>query len=144
MYILRNMKLSDYEEVVDMLYMFYKEVYNDRKIGIKYRFYEKVIDWVNNKLDIIVSIHNDNITGFSLCYKVTDGLTESYYMCDIAYVKEEYRKGRSAYMLYNNAKQYANENNLRIVTNSRIENGVSDMVKKHFKLEQKFIQMEGV
>ena len=140
---IRLFSLSDYEEVVDMLYNFYLEVYPDRKIGFKYAYYEKVSNWINTNKDIVVCLKDDKIVGFTMCYFDTnDGLTEPIYQCEIAYVKPEYRKTRAAYMLYNNAVKLAEENKIMIVSNSRVENGVSDMVQKHFGCEPKFIVNE--
>ena len=132
MYYIRKMCLDDYEEVVNMFYDFYKEVHSNRIIGYKYRYYETVIEWVNENKDIVVCVKGDTIVGFTMSYIISNGLTKPFYQCEIAYVKPKYRKTRASYLLYNNAVNYAKENNLLIVTNSRIENGVSDMVQKHF------------
>ena len=72
------------------------------------------------------------------------GLTEAIYNCEYAYVKPEFRKTKAAYLLYHNAYNYSKELGLNVVTNGRVENGVSKMMKKHFDLQQQFINFERV
>jgi len=140
---LHKFKLSMFEEVVDMYYDFNKEIYTNRKIGEKYFYYKIVTKWINSDCDIIVSLDKDIVTGFSLCYKDDNsGITEAVYQCDVAYVKPEFRKGRSAYMLYKNAKSYASEIGLKVSCNGRIENGVDKMIEKHFGLRPMFTLFE--
>lgn len=142
MYSLKKFQLSDYEELVDMFYEFTKECYKDRKIGIKYRFYERVNQWIDNKYDIILGLKDDDIIGFTLCYKDMSGLTEPMYIAEIAYVKPEYRKSRIGYMLYMNSFNYAMEIGMNIETRSRVENNVDKMVAKHFNVKPTYIQFE--
>lgn len=143
---LRKFGLSDYEETVEMLYAFYKEVYSHRKISPKYFYYQAVTHWINTKKDIVLVANKDNtIVGFSMCHIDDNGcLTEQTYCGEIAYVKPEYRKTRAAYLLYKNAVEYASEKGLTWVSSSRVENGVSDMVKKHFDCKEMFISLEGI
>ena len=141
---LDKFKLSDYEELVDMYYEFNKDVYQNRKIGDKYFFYKAVMKWINQDADIVLSRDGDIVTGFSMCYKdMFGGLTETIYQCDLCYVKPAYRKSRSAYMLYNNAYEYAKELGLKICASGRVENGVDKMMMKHFGLEKTFTTLEG-
>jgi GNAT superfamily N-acetyltransferase len=142
MYRLKKFELSDYEELVDMFYEFTKECYPERKIGLKYRFYERVNQWIDNKYDIILGAKDDKIVGFSMAYIDNSGLTENVYVGEIAYVKPEFRKGRITYMLYSNVVQYAKELGLTLVSNSRISNGVDNMIKKHYDVEEKYTQFE--
>ena len=141
---LRKFMIDDYEELVSMLYGCYSEVYSDtRKIGNKYFYYKTVMDWISSKKDIIVSCSNDEITGFSMAY--TDdvgGLTEPIYYGEICYVKEKYRGGRSAYLLYKNVSQYAEERQITLVANGRYENNVTKLIEKHFKPKTMFINYE--
>lgn len=142
---LRRFLMDDYEDVANMLHLFYKEVFSDkRKIGSKYFFYKEVNNWINSRKDIIIAEDKDfNIVGFSLCYKDDcGGLTETVYTCDYCYIKEEFRKTRAAYMLYTNGYNYAKESKLNLVTNGRVENGVSKMMNKHFDLTSMFINYE--
>lgn len=142
---LREFTLDDYEEVVDMFYDINKDIYQEhRKIGSKYFYYKKVSKWIEDKHHIILSVNNIGvITGFTMCYvDYYDGLTEPYYMAEIAYVKPEYRNTRAAYLLYNNAVKVAEELNLNINSNSRLSNGVDKMVQKHFKVNALFTNIE--
>ena len=143
---LREFRLDDYEEIVNMYYDFNTEVYGSfRKIGSKYFYYKIVQDWINTNRHIIVSVDKTNtITGFSLCYIDNfNGLTETIYNCEICYVKPSYRNTRAAYLLYNNGYNKAKELGLNIYTSGRIENNVDKLMSNHFNLEPKFINMEG-
>lgn len=142
---LRRFNLDDYEEVVEMFYEFNKEVFGEiRTINPKYFYYKEVIAWINSSKHIVLSVdNNDIVTGFTLCYVDNfNSLTSSIYNCEYAYVKPKYRKGRSAYMLYKNGDKVAKELGLNLFTNGRVENGVSDMIEKHFNLNKKFINFE--
>lgn len=139
---IRPFNQLDYEEVVNMYYDFNTEIYPNRIIGMKIRYYEKVLEWIKNKVHIVVSHKDDIITGFSMCYVDTSGLTEPMYQCDICYVKPEFRKGRSAYLLYNNAVSFAKDNNIGIVSEARIENGTDEMCIKHFDMKPTYLRIE--
>lgn len=143
---IRKMNIDDYEEVVDMFYSFITEVFSDkRKISPKYFYYKEVMSWINLNKDVIIAYKDSTIVGFSMCYlDEFNGLTERVYTCEYAYVKPEYRNSRAAYMLYNNAYSYGKEKGLNIVTNGRIQNGVSNMMAKHFDLKEQFINYEGI
>ena len=53
---LRRFLMDDYEDVANMLHLFYKEVFSDkRKIGSKYFFYKEVNNWINSRKDIIIA-----------------------------------------------------------------------------------------
>ena len=141
--ILRKFTLSDYEEIVDMYYDFIKEVYSTRKIGSKYFFYRKINEFISDKCDIVIAEKDGIISGFTVS-KIDDmgGITEPVYDGMIAYIKPKFRKGRTAYMLYNNVSEYAKELGIPLVSNSRIENGVNKMIKKHFNVQEKYIMFE--
>jgi len=140
----RPFKLDDFEVLVDMYYAFNKEVYPNRRIGQKYFFYKAIQEWVAQGADIVMSVVDDNLSGFSMCYEDDFGhLTQSVYQCDICYVKERYRKGRSAYMLYNNSYTYAKEKGLIVNVSARVENKVDKLVGSHFDLTETFKTFEG-
>lgn len=142
---LREFRLDDYEEVVDMFYDFIKEVFEtNRKISPKYFFYKQVTSWINQRRHIVLAVNNeDKIVGFSCCYiDEFDCLTESVYNCEYAYVKPAYRNTRAAYMLFKNGSSKANDLGLNLVTNGRIENGVDNMMEKHFNLQRRFTNFE--
>lgn len=139
----RLFTLSDYEEVVNMLYEMNKEVYQDRVIGHKYSYYMNVSDWITNKLDIYIAEKDGEICGFTMSYIDTYyGLTEPLYRGELAYVKPKYRRGKAAYLLYNNIVSKAKELGLIIVSHSRIENKVDKMVEKHFNAVPKYTVIE--
>ena len=143
---LRKFTIKDYEVLVDMFYNFTCEIYSNRAIGTKYAFYKLVDSWIEKKHDIVFAVNNsEDIVGFTVAYiDHNNGITEPVYLGDIAYVKPEYRKTRASYMLYKNVYEYSKELNMKIVSNSRIENGIDKMVQKHFNAIPKYIMMEGV
>ena len=141
---IRPFLLTDFEGLVDMYYDFTKEVYPNRKVGNRYFFYKAVQKWIASEADVVISIVDGNISGFSMCYEdMFGGLTETVYQCDICYVRERYRKGRSAYMLYNNSYSYAKDKGLIVNVSARVENGVDKLVASHFKLTETFKTYEG-
>lgn len=140
---LHRMLLPDFEEVVDMYYEFTKEVYPERTVGERYFFYKEVMQWINNRRDVILAKKDDTIVGFSLGYKDDNlGLTNPVYNGVIAYVKPEYRKTRAAYMLYKNISSLAEERGLTLMANGLVTNGVSNMIKKHFDCKEMFMNFE--
>ena len=143
---IRTFVLDDYEEVVKMYFDFTTEVFSNRRtISPIYFFYKEITRWINSDKHIILACEDDKILGFSMSYVDSfNGLTQSIYNCEIAYVKPTYRKTRAAYMLYKNGYNMSKELGLNIHTNGRISNGVSKMMKKHFDLEEQFINFEGV
>lgn len=141
---LSKLNLNDFEEFVTLYYDFHKEVYANRKIGAKYFYYKKAISLINDEYDIVVLKDNDEMIGFTIAkIDKMEGLTETIYSGDIAYVVPSKRKGRGAYMLYKNVYNYAKELGLKIVSNGRIENGVSDMIEKHFDATPRYVIFEG-
>lgn len=139
---LREFKIDDYEELVDMYYEFYKET-SKRKIYPKYFYYKDVIEWINKNKKIVLAIKEDIIIGFNTFYYTeNNGLTEPYIMGEICYVKPEFRNSRAAYLLYNNCVEYAKENKLPLTANGRIENGVNKLIEKHFRVTPTYITFE--
>lgn len=140
-------QLQYFEDLVDMYYKFNTEVYGSfRKIGSKYFYYKAVQKWIDEGKHIVISINSElKATGFSLCFiDDFEGLTEPIYNCGICYVKPEYRNTRASYLLYNNGFNAAKELKLNIYSSGRIENNVDKLMNKHFNLEPKFMNMEGI
>jgi GNAT superfamily N-acetyltransferase len=141
---IRRYSIADYEELVKMHYEFISEIYSDRKIGYMYSFYKMVDEWMSLKKDIVVAEYKGKLIGYTVAHvDAMGGLTEPVYNGEIAYVREKYRKGRASYLLYKNVVDYAKENGLKVVSSSRLENGVDKMVMKHFNAKPKYITMEG-
>lgn len=130
-------RVEFYEELVDMFYNFTTEIYgSNRRIGSKYFFYKAVDKWIEDEKDIILCIKsNYDIIGFTVSYvDSNNGLTENIYFGDICYVKPEHRKTRASYLLYKNVVSYgSNDLKLNVVANGRVENGIDNMIEKHFK-----------
>lgn len=128
---LRHATVRDYTELVQMYKGLCSTVYHDMKLGEDIVFYGAVIEWFRACRDIVIAETDDgNIAGFTLAYVENILIVEPYYYCDIAYVKQEYRKSRAAYMLYNNCVNYAKELGLRAHAKAFIGNGNKDQVDK--------------
>ena len=140
---LYNFTLQDYEELVDMYYEFTKSVYTKRKIGEKYFFYKTVNEWISSRKNIVIVKKDGIIVGFTMAF-INDngGMTEPVYSAEIAYVKPEYRKTRAGYLLYKNSYNFAIEKELTLVANGLVTNDVSNMIRKHFDMEEMFINFE--
>ena len=141
--ILRKMELDDYEDVVDMYYDFYIEIYPNRNINHKYFFYQVVASWIKDKKDVILIERDGEVIAFTLSYvNMNSGLTDKFYFAEAGYIKSEYRKTKAAYMLFKNISDYAEENSMNLSGTFFLENGTSDMVKKHFDCTETFINLE--
>lgn len=126
--------LELYEDLVDMYHSFISEVYGSkRRLNSKYFFHKEVQHWIDARKEIVIVANQDNVIGFSVSYiDNMSGMTEDVYNGDIAYVKPEYRKTKAGYLLYKNILARAEELNMNLVGNGRVENGVDMMLVKHF------------
>lgn len=116
---IREYQESDYEEIVDMYYELIKMLYPNHTIKSKQHFHMNVINWLNWNYDIIVTYNEEAITGFSMCYVDSmGGIVEDYYQGEIIYIKPEYRKGRSAYLIYHTNMAYAESRGMILATNA--------------------------
>lgn len=142
--ILRKFTLDDYEEVVQMQYDFFTEIYPDRKISPKYFYYKAVQNWINDKKDIVLAINGKGtITGMSVSF-VDEGesLTEPIYTTITLYTKPEFRKGKTSYLLLQNMSNYTKEINISWMSNCRIDNDTDKMIEKHFDCKRVFTNLE--
>lgn len=99
---IRTATIDDIEELVYMYYDLIATAYPRRKQTSIAFYYNNVIEWFKNSWDVFITYDGENITGFTLGYLDNyNGIIEPYYKADIAYVKEKYRNGRSAFLLYN-------------------------------------------
>ncbi len=129
---LRLATLDDYNELRLMFKELLKTVYSDLKVGKDAHIDASVYDWFSSDKDVIISETDDGvITGFTVAYIQDIRIVERYYYGDIAYVKPEFRKGRSAYLLYNNVVDYAkNTLNLPTIAKAFVGDGEADKVAK--------------
>jgi len=87
------------------------------------------------KRDVVLCVNEkDEITGFSLGYVDDPGFIKPYYYGDIAYVKPQFRKGRTAYLLYNNVVDYADQLGLPLIAKAY----VGDTANRVDKIQSKF------
>ena len=128
---LRPALLSDFEELVKMFTDLIETVYEGFRVNEPIFFYATVEKWYHAKKDIIVCENADGIiTGFSVAYLEDAGFIEPYYMGDLAYVKPEFRKGRTAFMLYNNVVDYATQQGLPVIAKAYVSEENRDQVDK--------------
>lgn len=128
---LRPARLTDFEELVVMFTDLIATVYDGFKMNEPIFFYGTVSLWYHGNRDIIVCEKDDGtITGFSVSYVEDPSYIEPYYMGDIAYVKPEFRKGRTAYMLYNNVVDYAAQQGLPVIAKAFVSEENIDQVNK--------------
>lgn len=141
---IRKFELRDFEEVVEMYRLLTCEIYPDRQIGSKYFFYRAVMSWIDSGKDIIVCEKDKDIIGFTMSgIDQCGGITEQVYSGEIAYVKEDYRKTRAAYLLYHNVSDYATEQGLRLIANAYLGgNDKVDKIQKKLGGTPRFIMME--
>ena len=119
MVIIRAYEESDFEEVVEMYYNMVLEVYPHRQFKSKQHFYANVINWITWNYDIMITVKDDIITGFNMCYVDSmGGICEDYYQGECIYIKPEYRKTRSAYLLYTASIIYAKKMGYILSTNA--------------------------
>ena len=129
--ILRPATLKDYEEIVAMYKELLKAVYPHIKLGEDIFIYGAVQSWYQTKKDIVLCENKDGIiTGFTMAYIEEIGVVEPYYFGDIAYVKQEFRKGRSAYLLYNNVVTFSKRLGIPLIAKAFVGDGNKDQVDK--------------
>jgi len=140
---LRKMELRDYEQVVNMHIDFIATIYPNRELGEYIHFYNMVSAWINHQKHIYVTEKDGELTGYSVSsVDYNHGLTEPVYFGEIAYVKPKYRKGKSAYLLYNNVVNIADELGLRLTANAFISKDKIDQIQEKFSGEPQFIVYE--
>ena len=125
--------MADYPEIVAMFKELIIAVYEGFEIGEDIFFHGTVQSWYKDNKDMVVCEKDGTITGFSLGYVEDIGIVKPYYFGDLAYVKPEFRKGRSAYLLYNNVVDYADGLGLPLVAKAFM--GSKDQVDK---IQKKF------
>lgn len=133
-----------YEELVNMFYDMTKEVYPHKVIGNKQNFYRQVDIWTTDGgFDIILAISNKQVVGFSKSYvDYHSGLYDPDYYTELLYVIPEKRNSKALYKLANNISEYAKGLNIDNVINARIDNGFSEIIKKHYNTVSSFIKLE--
>ena len=128
---LRAGKLTDYEELVDMFKDLIVTVYDGFEIGEDIFMHGTVQQWFKDQKDIVIcETEEGEITGFTLGYIEDIGIVHPYYFGDLAYVKPEFRSGRSAYMLYNNLVEYADGQRMPLMAKAFVSEENKDQVDK--------------
>jgi hypothetical protein len=128
---LRPATIHDYLELVEMFKELIATVYDGLEIGEEIFFHRTVHSWFTAKRNVIISETDDGIiTGFTVGYIEDIGIVKPYYYGDLAFVKEKYRRGRSAYLLYNNVVDYAEQLNLPLMAKAFVTEENKDKVDK--------------
>ena len=128
---IRIATIDDYNEIVPMYKELLKIIYSDMKLGKDIFIHGAVQHWFRSNYDVILCEKDDGtITGFSMAYVQDVGIIEPYYLGDIAYVKPEYRKGRSAHLLYTNVIKYGDNQGLPVVAKGFVGDGNRDKVEQ--------------
>ena len=138
---IRDYKDSDYEEIVKMYYQLLHDVYPYHTIKPIQHSYRNVLNWIALNYDIMVTYDESEVTGFTMCFiDSMGGAVEDYLQADVIYVKPEYRKGRSAYLLYTTVMAYADNLGLLIATNasdvtesSHISSKLGKLIYSHYE-----------
>ena len=116
---IRRYEDKDFEEVVQMYSDLIHTLYPNHTIKPIQYFYSNVLNWINWNYDIIITYNEEAITGFSMCYVDSmGGIVEDYYQGEIIYIKPEYRKSRSAYLIYYTNMNYADSQGMILATNA--------------------------
>lgn len=138
---IREYREADFEEVVSMYYDMCITVYPHREFKSIQHFYTNVLRWIESGYDINITEDDGVVTGFTMCYlDCMGGIVEDYYQAECLYVKPKYRRGRSAYLLYNTALSYADSQDWLISTNASTITDGGSMASKYAK--SVFIQYE--
>lgn len=128
---LRPALLIDFTELAEMYKDLARIVYDGSELKEDIFFHGIVIKWFEMNRDIVVCETDDGkIAGFTLAYIEDIGIIDPYYYGDIAYVKEEYRKTKAAYLLYNNVVTYGKSLGFRVIAKAYVANGNIDQVDK--------------
>lgn len=128
---IRIATIDDYNELVEMYKNLLEIIYTDMQIGKDIFIHGAVQNWFRSNYDIIICEKDDGTTtGFSVAYVQDVGIIEPYYMGELAYVKPEFRNGRTAYLLYTNVLKYADNQGLPVVAKAFVGNGGRDKVEQ--------------
>ena len=130
---LRPATLKDYNELVEMFKDLIAVVYKGFNLGSDIYYHGTVQDWFKSNKDIVICETKDGeVAGFTLAYVENIGIVQDYYFGDIAYVKPKFRKGRAAYLLYNNVVDYADQLGLPLVAKAFMGDDRVDKIQSKF------------
>lgn len=133
-----------YEDVVNMLYSMVMEANPEKIIGSKQNFYRLVDGWTkDDNMDIVLVCTDTDVIGFyNALVNDNRGLYEANYFVENFYIKPNKRKSRAIYMLFKNIEKYAHSLGLLVSAKFRIDNGFAELIKKHYNVNSKLIQID--
>ena len=138
---LRKAEYDDYEAIVAMYYDLVETVYPERKLAPMMYFYKLVASWFDdqNANHIRVVEKDGELVAFSLAtFDNVQGVTETVYHADIAYVKPEYQKTRAGYLMYMDIVNWSIQNGFVLQTSAIPETGADDIIEKRFNSNLRF------
>ncbi len=129
---IRPARLQDFEEITKMYKELIKTVYKGFHIKEDIFFYGIVQGWYQNNKTIMTSYEDETekITGFSLSYVEDVGFTPPYVKGELAYIKPEFRKGKSAYKLYHHVVELADNMKMNLVSSGYVGDGAEDKIEQ--------------
>jgi hypothetical protein len=102
---IREFQEDDFEEIAQMYHSLLKEVYPNHNIKPILYACRNIMNWIDWNYDIMVTYKDDEITGFGLCLYGLNGWSSRRLTIKarLSTSSLEYRKGRSAYLIYHTA-----------------------------------------
>jgi len=137
----RPVDADDVPELVEMYMDLVSFAYPTRMRAPKIVFYEIVLEWFTRKDRIRIVENGEESVGFSLVTRHNaGGAVETYLDAEVTYIKEKYRKGRGAYLIYNDVFEFAKKMGMGIMSTSTPDS--SPIVNKRFGAEHAFNHYE--
>lgn len=138
---IRDANGDDMPDLVEMYMDLITYAYPYREYAPKIVFYEIVLSWFASEDRIRIVENDTEKVAFSLVtMNNAGGATDSYLDAEVTYVKEKYRKGRAAHMIYNDVYQFGIEVGLGIMSTSTPDS--SPLVDKRFGSKHTFNHYE--
>lgn len=137
----RTVDADDIPQLVEMYMDLVSFAYPTRERAPKIVFYEIVLEWFVRKDRIRIVCNEEENVGFSLVTKHNaGGAVETYLDAEVTYIKEKHRKGRGAYLIYNDVFEFAKKMGMGIMSTSTPDS--SPIVNKRFGAQHAFNHYE--
>jgi hypothetical protein len=140
---IKELNWNNQDEISQLVFMFNSLIFETFKDIALYdinEYVEEVLYW-KKRGDIYITVNDDNIiTGFAYGYVMPRSFTKSHYIGEYAYVKPKFRRGRSAYLLYNKIADRAMELKLPIFSKAYFPNNNVDKIISKFTDKKVFTE----
>jgi GNAT superfamily N-acetyltransferase len=140
---IRYLNWTSRDEISQLIFMFYSlifETFEDIALSDMSEYVEEIMYWKKRGDTYITLNDEDEITGFIYGYVVPKSFTKSQYIGEYAYVKPEFRKGKSAYLLYNKIVDRAHELRLPIFGKAYLSDNNVDKILNKFADKKVFTE----